>query len=131
MKKNKIIKKFAKLSVYTLLVALGTGCTDKFEEYNTNPFGPKPDQMLGDNAITGSLIKSMIPALVQGQQNNSQMLDQMDIFGKTPLMEVWLLKIRNTARLALFFLNIIWDGMVVLLGRDGILDLHSPGVLED
>lgn len=77
MKKNKIIKKFAKLSVYTLLVALGTGCTDKFEEYNTNPFGPKPDQMLGDNAITGSLIKSMIPALVQGQQNNSQMLDQM------------------------------------------------------
>ena len=55
----------------------------------------------------------------------------MDIFGKTPLMEVWLLKIRNTARLALFFLNIIWDGMVVLLGRDGILDLHSPGVLED
>jgi hypothetical protein len=48
MKKNKIIKKFAKLSVYTLLVALGTGCTDKFEEYNTNPFGPKPDQMLGD-----------------------------------------------------------------------------------
>lgn len=50
---------------------------------------------------------------------------------KDPLMEVWLLKIRNTARLALFFLNIIWDGMVVLLGRDGILDLHSPGVLED
>lgn len=77
MKKNKIIKKFAKLSVCTLLVALATGCTDKFEEYNTNPFGPKPDQMLGDNAITGSLIKSMIPALVQGQQNNSQMLDQM------------------------------------------------------
>ena len=55
----------------------------------------------------------------------------MDIFGKTPLMEVWLLKIRNIARLALFFLNIIWDGMVVLLGRDGILDLHSPDVLED
>ena len=33
--------------------------------------------MLGDNAATGSLIRSMFPALVQGQQNNSQMLDQM------------------------------------------------------
>lgn len=77
MKKNKILKTFANLSVYALLTVQMTGCTDNFEEYNTNPFGPKPNQMLGDNAITGSLIKSMIPALVQGQQNNSQMLDQM------------------------------------------------------
>ena len=65
------------ITVGAALLLLAGSCTDKFEEYNTNPFGPKPDQMLGDNAITGSLIKSMIPALVQGQQNNSQMLDQM------------------------------------------------------
>lgn len=45
-----------------------TGCTGKFEEYNTNPFGPTPQDMLGDNAATGSLIRSMFPALVQGWQ---------------------------------------------------------------
>ena len=54
-----------------------TGCTGRFEEFNTNPYAPTPDQMLGDNAATASLIRNMIPALVQGQQNNSQMIDQM------------------------------------------------------
>ena len=70
MKKNKIIKKFAKLSVYTLLVALGTGCTDKFEEYNTN-------QYQIHEADPATLMKSMIETIVNIQQNDSQMMDQM------------------------------------------------------
>ena len=72
-----MMRKYVKLSACVLMTLLMTGCTGKFEEYNTNPFGPTPQDMLGDNAATGSLIRSMFPALVQGQQNNSQMLDQM------------------------------------------------------
>ncbi len=77
MNKNNIIKKCTKLSAYVLIISSVIGCTGKFEEYNTNPFGPTPEEMLGDNANTGSLIRSMIPALAQGHQNNSQHLDQM------------------------------------------------------
>jgi hypothetical protein len=65
-------------SMAIAVCALGmVGCTGRFEELNTNPFAPTPDQMLGDNAATASLIRNMIPALIQGQQNNSQMIDQM------------------------------------------------------
>ena len=48
---------------------------------------------------------------------------------KDPLMEVWLLKIRNTARLALFFLNIIWDGMVSVAwkGWNSWICIHPGG----
>lgn len=53
------------------------GCTGKFEEYNTNPYGPTPEQMVGDGANVGALITAMQQVLVQGQQNNSQMIDQM------------------------------------------------------
>ena len=53
------------------------GCTGKFEEYNTNPFGPTPEQMVGDGANVGALIKNMQQVLVQGQQNLSQQIDQM------------------------------------------------------
>lgn len=77
MSKKRIMRNCIKLSACILMTSLITGCTGKFEEYNTNPFGPTPQDMLGDNATTGSLIRSMIPALAQGQQNNSQMLDQM------------------------------------------------------
>lgn len=75
MEKN--MKKYIKGALYLAASTLVFGCTGSFEEYNTNPYGPTPEQMLGDNANTASLIKTMIPALVQGQQNNSQMLDQM------------------------------------------------------
>lgn len=77
MSMKNMMRKYVKLSACVLMASLMTGCTGKFEEYNTNPFGPTPQDMLGDNAATGSLIRSMFPALVQGQQNNSQMLDQM------------------------------------------------------
>ena len=77
MKTRDIIKRGAKLSACLLTAGLLAACTGNFEEYNTNPFGPTPEDMLGDNAITNSLIKSMMPVLVQGQQNNSQMIDQM------------------------------------------------------
>lgn len=52
-------------------------CTGNFEDFNTNPYGPTSDDMKGDNVETGVLIKAMLPAVVQGQQNNSQMIDQM------------------------------------------------------
>ena len=71
------IKKYMKKSICMATVFLMVGCTGNFEDYNTNPCAPTPGDMKGDNADIGSLIKSMIPALVQGQQNNSQMLDQM------------------------------------------------------
>ncbi len=54
-----------------------SSCTGNFEEYNKNPYGPTAEDMLGDNVETGMLIKNMLPAIVQGQQNNSQMIDQM------------------------------------------------------
>lgn len=75
MKRDKI-KNSIRLSALSSLFLLAA-CTGKFEEFNTNPYGPTPEDMEGDFVATGVLIKNMIPALVQGQQNNSQMLDQM------------------------------------------------------
>jgi len=59
------------------LMLLSASCTGKFEDFNTNPQAPTSDQMQGDNAATASLISSMIPVMVQGQENNAQMLDVM------------------------------------------------------
>ena len=53
------------------------GCTDKFEDFNTNPMAPTPEEMEGDYASTATLISNMIPTVAQGQENNFQMLDQM------------------------------------------------------
>ena len=53
------------------------GCTDKFEDFNTDPKAPTPEQMEGDFASTATLISTMIPTVAQGQENNYQMLDQM------------------------------------------------------
>lgn len=69
-----------KLKTVALLiagVAIASSCTKAFEEYNTNPYAPTEQQMLGDNANVGSLIEAMQDVLVQGGQNDSQMLDQM------------------------------------------------------
>lgn len=60
-----------------LLMSLLTGCTGNFEDYNKNPGGPTPEDLLGDNVETGILIRAMLPAIVQGQQNDSQNIDQM------------------------------------------------------
>lgn len=54
-----------------------SGCTDKFEDFNTNPKAPTPEQMEGDFASTATLISVMIPSMVLGQENDYQMIDQM------------------------------------------------------
>lgn len=59
------------------LVFGAVGCTDKFEDFNTNPKAPTPEQMEGDFASTATLISNIIPVAVQGHENNYQMLDQM------------------------------------------------------
>lgn len=50
-------------------------CTAKFEEFNKSPFDPTAEQM-GD-ALLGTHLMNMQQMLVQGQQNNSQMIDHM------------------------------------------------------
>ena len=60
-----------------MFLICAVGCTDKFEEYNTNPHAPTQEQMKGDNAGTISILTSMMPVFVQGQQNLSQYIDQM------------------------------------------------------
>ena len=66
------------ISVLLLLAVLSAaGCTKAFEDYNTNPFGPTEEQMRGDNNNVGSLIENMTSLLAQGQQNDSQEIDQM------------------------------------------------------
>lgn len=52
------------------LLVLAGGCTDKFEEYNTN-------QYQIHEADPSTLMKSMIETIVNIQQNDSQMMDQM------------------------------------------------------
>lgn len=66
----------------TLLLVAGaslmfSACTDKFEDFNTDPKAPTPDQMKEDYASTASLINTMIPVMVLGQENDYQMIDQM------------------------------------------------------
>lgn len=53
------------------------GCTGKFEDYNTDPAAATKDQMKGDNALVGTAVYNMQRVLVQGQQNDSQMIDHM------------------------------------------------------
>lgn len=65
------------MAASVLAVVSIVGCTKNFELYNTNPAAPTQEQMLGDNALTCSLIKDMIHSLADGQQNNSQMIDHM------------------------------------------------------
>lgn len=70
-------KILASLVIGGTLAFGAVSCTDKFEDFNTNPDAPTPDQMEGDFASTASLLGNMIPMMVQGQENNFQMLDQM------------------------------------------------------
>src|SRR3712207_8584872 len=64
---------FAKCCAAIMLLA---SCTGSFEDYNTNPYGVTQEEMRGDNAGAGSNLQGMIPVLVQGQQNASQMVDR-------------------------------------------------------
>ena len=53
------------------------GCTDKFEDFNTNPKAPTMGDMEGDFAYTATLIGNMIPVVAIGQENDFQMIYQM------------------------------------------------------
>ena len=76
MNKNKF-KQIATLMLGGSLMLGSVSCTDSFEDFNTNPKAPTPEQMEGDFASTATLISTMIPVMVQGQENNYQMIDQM------------------------------------------------------
>ena len=72
-RENKYIIK----GVFALMAAsLAFGCTGDFEEFNTNPFAPTPDQMMGDNAGTAADLGTMVNAIGYQQENNSQIIDQ-------------------------------------------------------
>ena len=74
---NSKFKQIATLMLGGSLMLGSIGCTESFEDYNTNPKAPTPEQMEGDFASTATLISTMIPVMVQGQENNYQMIDQM------------------------------------------------------
>ena len=87
------MKRLGKYMILSVTAAaLLAGCTGKFEDYNTNPYGPTDGDMKGDNVETGVLIQSMTPAIVQGGQNDSQMIDQMiglEYGGHAAMIQPW------------------------------------------
>lgn len=72
---NKTIKNIAALAACGCIML--TSCTDKFDKFNTDPKAPTPEQMEEDYASTASLINTMMPVMVLGQENDYQMIDQM------------------------------------------------------
>lgn len=74
---NNKFKQIATLMLGGTLMLGSIGCTESFEDFNTNPKAPTPEQMEGDFVSTATLISTMIPVMVQGQENNYQMIDQM------------------------------------------------------
>ena len=74
---NNKFKQIATLMLGGTLMLGSVSCTESFEDFNTNPKAPTPEQMEGDFASTATLISTMIPVMVQGQENNYQMIDQM------------------------------------------------------
>ncbi|MCQ2174408.1 MAG: SusD/RagB family nutrient-binding outer membrane lipoprotein [Bacteroidales bacterium] len=70
----KRISIYAAVAVCVLSVA---GCTKNFETFNTNPCAPTEGQMKGDNFLQNSLLFTMMKPLAEGNQNESQMIDQL------------------------------------------------------
>ena len=70
------MNKYIKCALISAAVISSVACTADFENLNTDPFAPTPDQMMGDNALTTSHLQSMMTALMQIQQNNSQYIEQ-------------------------------------------------------
>ena len=68
-------KIFKFIAASCLMASVLASCTAKFEEFNKSPFDPTAEQM-GD-ALLGTHLMNMQQMLVQGQQNNSQMIDHM------------------------------------------------------
>lgn len=69
--------KIASLMLGGSLLFGAVGCTGEFENFNTDPKAPTPEQMAGDFASTATLINTLLPNLVLGQENDYQMIDQM------------------------------------------------------
>ena len=85
-------KIFKFIAASCLMASVLSGCVGKFEEYNTNPYNPTPEQMFGDAANVGSSIRAMQAVLVQGQENKSQHIDQMigsEYGGHTACIAQW------------------------------------------
>ena len=72
-----ILKTYAIAASAILFAGAVAGCTGSFEDYNTNPHEPTPDQMKGDNASTAALIQAALPALCQTGENTGQVVEQM------------------------------------------------------
>lgn len=53
------------------------GCTDSFEDFNTNPKAPTMEEMEGDFSYTATLIGNMIPVVAISHENDYQMIYQM------------------------------------------------------
>ncbi|MCQ2154095.1 MAG: SusD/RagB family nutrient-binding outer membrane lipoprotein, partial [Bacteroidales bacterium] len=70
----KRISIFSAAAVCVLSIA---ACTKNFESYNTNPCAPTEEQMRGDNFLQNALLRPMMYPLGEGQQNESQMIDQL------------------------------------------------------
>ncbi|MCM1413860.1 MAG: SusD/RagB family nutrient-binding outer membrane lipoprotein [Bacteroides sp.] len=70
-------KNIASLMLGGALVFGTASCTDKFEDFNTDPKNPTVEQMEGDFAYTATLIGNMVPIVALGQENDFQMIDQM------------------------------------------------------
>lgn len=64
-------------TIFSIGAVCINGCTAKFEEFNTDPCAPTPDEMKGDNADVRSLISQMFPALCQTDRNDSENIDQL------------------------------------------------------
>ena len=70
----KRISIFSAAAVCVLSIA---ACTKNFESYNTNPCAPTEQQMKGDNFLQNAQLRPMMYPLGEGQQNESQMIDQL------------------------------------------------------
>lgn len=75
--KTKISNSIKSFLICGGLLTLTAACTHDFEDFNTDPDAPTPEEMSGDYASSASLLGNMIGAIVQGQENNFQMIDQM------------------------------------------------------
>lgn len=68
-----MMRKYVKLSACVLMASLMTGCTGKFEEYNTNPFGPTPQDMLGTR-VRDNILKSKEQKNIQPTKGGHKMV---------------------------------------------------------
>lgn len=64
------MKNRLKIMLGLLLIGSLAGCTERFEEYNTDPYAP-------GTVDPTMVLPTMIDAMMYVQQNNSQMVDQM------------------------------------------------------